>query len=253
MSPLSLNDFSSTYGVSSSTLKREFKDLWNETVIPKVINLDDKVLILDAIYLHTGGCMLIATTPKKVVTWRYSFCSEDFNSWTMLLQSLTGIPLVVVIDGRNSLIKAVKTIFPNSSIQRYQFHVLSRCHSLLPSSKQYQKTKCILDFKNLMQEITSIKSKANLAIWLSNLYDFTHNYDFELSVNISLKNAYNHLLSSLPYIFTYLLYPNYFVPNTTNHLEGGINSTITEILRRHRGLTRYKQIILISHFLKSKQ
>ncbi len=66
-----------------------------------------------------------------------------------------------------------------------------------------------------------------------------------------LHAAYSHLKNAIPNLFCYLLDPK--IPNTTNFVEGAINSTLQEKLRLHRGLKLLKRRILIAHYLHSLQ
>jgi hypothetical protein len=55
----------------------------------------------------------------------------------------------------------------------------------------------------------------------------------------------------LPHLFTCVDYP--FVPNTTNHVEGGTNAQLAGLLWLHRGLDLAKRRVLVAHYLASKQ
>ncbi|MBN1516303.1 transposase [Candidatus Sumerlaeota bacterium] len=60
-----------------------------------------------------------------------------------------------------------------------------------------------------------------------------------------LRSAYRSLKTNLPYLFTYLKYPELNIPNTTNSLDGYFN-VLKSKLNVHRGLNdnRSKKIII---------
>ncbi len=53
---------------------------------------------------------------------------------------------------------------------------------------------------------------------------------------------------AIPYLFTYIDHPG--VPNTTNLVEGWVNSAIAEALRLHRGLRLNEKKMLVSVMLE---
>ena len=60
---------------------------------------------------------------------------------------------------------------------------------------------------------------------------------------------------ALPYLFTYQDYPNLNIPNTTNHIDGGINPKLKELNRKHRGMRidrRNKLLVKLLYNLMGK-
>ena len=55
-----------------------------------------------------------------------------------------------------------------------------------------------------------------------------------------LQSAYRSLKTNLPYLFTYLDYPEIGMPNTTNSLEGTFSSLKTKI-RMHSGTKEWRK------------
>jgi len=41
---------------------------------------------------------------------------------------------------------------------------------------------------------------------------------------------------ALPYLFTSQDYPDQNIPNTTNHIDGRVNTKLKDLVRRHRGM-----------------
>ena len=63
-----------------------------------------------------------------------------------------------------------------------------------------------------------------------------------------LRSAYRSLKTNLPYLFTYLEYPDLDIPNTTNSIEG-IFSNIKTKLRVHSGIKKQRKIKIIDELL----
>jgi hypothetical protein len=59
------------------------------------------------------------------------------------------------------------------------------------------------------------------------------------------------VLRDLPHLFTYLRYPDLFIPNTTNSLEG-MFTHIKKHLRLHGGLRIHQKQPMIEEFLRGE-
>ena len=66
----------------------------------------------------------------------------------------------------------------------------------------------------------------------------------------NLRGGYIHLKNALPNLFTYTNYTD--IPRTTNHVEGGINSRLKELIYRHRGFSLLQKQTLVATFLVLK-
>ncbi|MBI2888724.1 MAG: hypothetical protein HYY10_02250, partial [Candidatus Liptonbacteria bacterium] len=70
-------------------------------------------------------------------------------------------------------------------------------------------------------------------------------------VHRKLRSVRGIVRRALPDLFTYLDYPG--CPNTTNLVEGWVNTVLTEGLRRHRGLHLSQKKTLVSVILSHLQ
>lgn len=66
----------------------------------------------------------------------------------------------------------------------------------------------------------------------------------------NVRSAYRSLKTNLPYLFTYLKYPELNIPNTTNSLDGSF-SALKKKLSVHHGLRRDRRYKVISQLLKN--
>jgi len=66
-----------------------------------------------------------------------------------------------------------------------------------------------------------------------------------------LRSAVNSIKNNLRYLFTSKNHPILNIPNTTNHIDGGVNSKIRELVRSHRGLRKDRRNIILTVLLNS--
>ena len=66
-----------------------------------------------------------------------------------------------------------------------------------------------------------------------------------------VRSAYRSLISNLPYLFTYKNYSELAIPNTTNHLDGGLFSPMKMLLKIHRGISIEMKKKLIVDYLEN--
>ena len=50
-------------------------------------------------------------------------------------------------------------------------------------------------------------------------------------------------------LFTFQQYPELNIPNTTNHIDGGINTKLKDLNRRHRGMKQSRRNKLFVNLL----
>lgn len=266
LSKSSLSEFAKEYRVTRQTLHTWFTPFWDQEPTPKEVDVSNQVLIIDGKYLERNATVLIAATANEVVSWHFTQ-RENSSSWMMFFLTLKHIPFVIVCDGQRGMLKAIKQRFPRLIVQRCQFHVMQYC---LTKLTKHPETKPALEFRELVLQISSIKTKDRFAFWIASYKHWYQTHQGFLKEktyqadNLTptgkkswhythgrLHTANSHLQNALPNLFRYLLYKQ--IPNTSNFIEGAINASIQEKLRSHRGLNLTKRRILIAHFLASKQ
>jgi hypothetical protein len=161
----------------------------------------------------------------------------------------------VTLDGR----KGIKEVFLNKSIpvQICQFHVQQ---TILRRITRNPKSDCGKLLKHLA---TSFIKQRWTQSQCQEAYDFIketyQDYLQESTINpITKRNQYKHrqlrsairtIKTNLPYLFTNQQYLQFQIPNTTNHIDGGINPKIKELVRLHRGMSRPRRDKLIVNLL----
>jgi len=250
--------------ISREALSRRFAKYYHQKIAPVIpLSLTDDVLICDGI--HTDGrfeVVLIVRTKKVPIFW----CAVPYESYSVWLSVFSQLPRpkAVVGDGQKGMIAAIFSCYPGVPFQRCIAHVerLVRlrvsCHpttragyellrlstSLKTVWTRRQKRRWLRSFKhwstrhkNTISEKTTIMLPSGRKSWR-----YTHG---------RLHSAYSLLNNSLPNLFTYV--GHWDIPRTSNHVEGGINSRIKELIHRHRGLTGGKKKIIAFHYLLKRQ
>lgn len=256
----SLTEVAISLGLSRKQLTVRFQMCWETPPPqPRFEELKDQILIVDGAYLSgRTNAALIARTPEKVHSWHFAQ-RECFEAWNHFFSHLTE-PTVIVMDGQKGLYEAVKRRFPRTRIQRCLVHVeryVRICISTRPKTEAGQM------LWKLMRDIWNVGTLDESKIWCTRFYDWEKKYQTflqEKSVSSTtgrwwythrkLRAARSHIKNALPYLFTFIEIS--CVPRTTNHVEGGVNSRLKELIKRHRGLSDFRKRVLVSYFLSSK-
>jgi len=222
------------------------------------------ILILDGTLISKDRVLLIVYDfiSKQPLAWAFTN-RECFHSWVKLLSRVQAKHRVaaLVSDGQKGLIKALQMLFPGIPHQRCIAHIVRRSLAWLTRKP---KTEAGLELRLLILKLKNVQSKELVLLWKQyfKLWDEKHReFLKEKSLNpLTQKSWFTHrrvrairslIKHALPSMFWYITNPN--IPNTTNSVEGGINSQLSELLRRHRGITRKQKEALATCFLYSKR
>jgi hypothetical protein len=142
----------------------------------------------------------------------------------------------VTIDGK----RGIPSVFNKYPVQICQFHVQK---NILKRTTLKPKSDCGKILKQIGKEF--IKDR-----WSEEEFKLCFNLireDFKDFLNErndnnrfkhrQLKSAITGIKLALPYLFTALNHPQLRIPNTTNHIDGGINPKLKAIARDHRGMS----------------
>ena len=248
---------------SSRTLKRRFKNLWSE--VPNITvssNISEGIIISDATYLcGRENVVLVAKSKQAVISWMFSE-HENALSWANFFSKLP-VPNVIVCDGQRGMLSAISVVWPKVKIQRCLLHVVRLVRIKLTGQP---KTEAGMRLKRIASDIFSIRTRRQKRRWLRKFRHWMKKYATFMAertygenkknkrnwwyTHKNLRAARSLFKNALPHLFTFIGHPE--IPRTTNHVEGGINARLKELLHRHRGLALPKKQILVSHFLDSK-
>ena len=250
-------------GVSRRTMQRWFEPFWTQSPAPEAPStLEGQSLILDAVSIEPHRMMaLIGRTPQHVVWWTFSE-RESSDSWTLFCSRLPR-PDAAVCDGQRGLFAAIRWFWPTVSFQRCLIHVVR--HALTKLTRQ-PKTLAGQDLRKLVKELPTIRTRRKKRRWIRRWNRWRRKYHRFLAersygdvqekrrgwwyTHKKLRAVRSLIQNSLPHLFTFIGHPE--IPRTSNHVEGGINSRLKELLYRHRGLSLTQKQALTSWFLSLK-
>ena len=258
-----LGDIASRYAVDRWTITSWFRPFWNITPQPACPPESIDVLIIDGLYLESREhCALIGKTPATVIRWMFTQ-RETYGSW-MLFFSQIPQPRIVVCDGQKGMRSALKTTWPQTRVQRCVFHIHELAMARITKSPR---TTAGQYLRIIVSRLFAVRTRRQKRRWLRQYFQWRRQYGNFLKERTQLQMPgrkrswwYTHrnlrsvrslIDNALPELFVYIGHAE--IPRTTNHVEGGINSHLSEIIHRHRGISEAKKEILIGHILAEKQ
>lgn len=157
----------------------------------------------------------------------------------------------IVIDAKHG----IKEVFSDQIVQicqRHQQQIIQRYLTLRPKTEAGQEFKFISDSLTLQNEdsFTRLLDEWH-GRWNQFLKERTYAFDRKhwWYTHRRLRAAYRSLHTNLPYLFSYLRYPELCIPNTNNSMEGYF-SRIKQLLNNHHGLRQWRRYRLIEAILK---
>lgn len=218
-----------------------------------------RILIVDAVYMSGRvNAALIGCTPIAVCSWSFAE-RECYAAWGQFFRQYQAIE-VIVMDGQKGLHKAFSGCFPHAQVQRCLVHVerFVRCHI-----SRRPRTQAGRELWVLTRSLWQVETEYDALCWRMRFFSWEamhHQFLSERSISPTtnrwwythrkIRAARAHIHNALPYLFTFTQASD--IPRTTNHVEGGINSRLKELIRRHRGLSSTRKRVLAAHFLASK-
>lgn len=190
---------------------------------------------------------------------------ETLANWMTFLKKLPA-PDAAVIDGQKGLLAAIQCLWPLTKIQRCLVHIERLARIKLT---RQPKTSAGKELSLLVKRLLGVRTKRQRRRWIG-VYrrwerrhtDFLKERSYgEPRVGEKRTWWYTHrniraarslIRNALPHLFTFIYHPH--VPRTTNHVEGGVNSRLKELVHRHRGLSNdRKQALVAEHLARKKQ
>jgi len=255
-------------GVSVRTLIRRFAPFWDGPPAPRKPRPAD-VLVLDATYVEPRRMMaFIAGNPRdsSPVGWAFSE-RESRASWTAFLSGLSrdGIrPSFVVCDAQRGLLCAIRAVWPDALVQRCVIHVHRQARTWLTNSP---KTRAGREMSAIVDALLDVRSKRKKRRWIRSFRSWCARHERFLKERTLATDGrgrrrwwYTHrklravrslVGNAIPDLFRHIGRPE--VPRTSNHIEGGVNSRIKELMRCHRGLDVRKKKSLVAWYLSKRQ
>ena len=244
------------------TFDRQTSRFKNKTLYFNPIDKTYDQIILDGIKIDNEIYYLIASDGKYVIGW-HKCKSERAKSWVEFLRKIPA-PKYVVCDGQKGLMFAIELCWNQTKIQRCQFHVKLNCKQKLTSNP---KTEMGKELKYISSLICQTDTPDKVDAWGDFLLSLGEKYETYLKTKTYQLNGkweYTHRRDRSCYhqlvklfksgdLFRWVYEKRFKVCNTSNSLEGGVNSRIKDLIRRHRGadsLTKCKivEVYLLTRF-----
>lgn len=255
----SLTEIAARYHRTRQSVWKRMRPLFDKVPEPPIpAETRFETLILDATYVHGRTmCALVAIDEHDHIYWRFA-PYECYATWDSFLRQF-GEPRAIVMDGQKGLFAVVRELWPDAVVQRCHFHVVSFALQYIGRKPKDDAGKAILD---LLYRLKLVKTHADRDQWLLLYKIWEKQYEKLLLergqstryANPRLRTVRHVIRRSLPNLFTYLDYPG--LPNTTNLVEGWVNSAVAEALRMHRGICTHEKRALVgtvlSHLVRER-
>lgn len=216
-----------------------------------------KYLIFDGTYFKHENCFLLLLDGQsgKAVDGRYQV-RENYSSAHEMFQKAKNNganPVAITIDGNTSVIKALRTVWPNIITQRCLVHVQRQGLAWL---RRYPKTEEAKALRKILLTVTNITNYHERDEFLSNLLKWERCYG-KIVLNLpsshkvfgDLQRARSLLLHAWPDMFHYL--DDSKIAPTTNRIEGYF-STVKGKYKQHHGLSKINRPKYLSWYIYLK-
>jgi hypothetical protein len=246
-------------GVSRDAARIWFMPFWENP--PRVSGaVDCRTLVVDGVTVvkHEVVALLAGDPDTSAPVGRGFAERECHGAWREFFLGLRrrgANPKHVVCDGQKGLLKAKREVWPDTPVQRCVIHVHRQAMAWLTKKP---KTDAGRELRPIMSALLMVRTSAQRDDWLASLREWEkkhHNFLKERScgengwwyTHRKLRAVRTLLRNASPDLFRYIDDPT--VPRTTNHVEGGLNSRIKELLRSHRGISKNQRLALVSWYL----
>jgi hypothetical protein len=212
---------------------------------------------MDATFWGRGYGKLIARAEGKNI-FHLPIQTEKISEYRTLLASLSGADCTFagfVIDGRRGVRILLLEQFPQVPLQLCQFHQIQIVRRYLTSRPKLEAGKQLLKITRDMKHCGLHRFRRKLLRWRRRWGDFlvetTNNVDQKgwHYTHKKLSSAHRSLTTNLPWLFTYLRYPERKMPNTTNSCDGSF-AHLKQKVGLHRGLRKHRREKMVNYFLE---
>ena len=217
----------------------------NNVIDNRTINIKPQSIVVtaDATFFSRGYGVLIFREPnlKKNLVWKeiYSETPGHYEQLKLELECLGFNIKSVVLDGK----RGVRQIFSGIPIQMCQFHQVAIINRYLTRRPVLEAGK---ELRQIALQLT-VSAEEEFIELLDSWYIKWQKFLKEKTINPfagrwyythkRIRSAHRSLKTNLPYLFTYLKYPELNIPNTCNSLDGS-NTTLKNLIRIHRGINQ---------------
>ena len=182
---------------------------------------------------------------EKVAHYHYARKLLEERGWTFT---------AAVVDGWRGL----ATVFKDLPVQVCQFHQLQTVTKYLTRRPKTEAGKALRTLALTLTETDETAFTNALTTYEETWRLFLNEKTIVLGLkrpqytHKNVRSAFFSLTRNLPYLFTYLRYPELNIPNTTNTIDGSFAS-VKKKIAAHHGLRRDRRYRVISELLKKRE
>jgi len=181
---------------------------------------------------------------------------RGFTILSVTIDGKRGIPSVFNTDLISQTLQqqgvTLSYVLAPIPIQICQFHIQKRISTLLTNHPQTEAGKVLKQINDnfIKNRLTEKQLGRTLALYIRAYYSFLteRNEQGKYKHDRVIKTIRTYHMN-FKYLFTYQRYSHLNIPNTTNHIDGGINTKIKELVRQHRGMNIQRRNKLIAKLL----
>lgn len=213
-------------------------------------------MIADATFFGRGYGFIVFRSPLLKKNLYHKFIRyETINEYDRAryeVESKGFTISAIVLDGR----PGIRKVFADLPIQMCHFHQSSIVHRYLTSRPKLEAGR---ELKELSAKLCSTNEKdfaEQLGKWYEKWQQFLKEKTTDLNTgkwhytHRKIRSAYRSLHTNLPYLFTYLKYPELKIPNTTNSLDGSFTN-LKDLVGVHRGFSDALKLKIIEEILSN--
>lgn len=223
----------------------------------KEIQPSDVVIVMDTTYFKRSFGVMVFRCPhrKKNLLWKF-VPYETIAHYRDGISDLEGQGWnirAIVCDGRRGVLQS----YPHIPVQMCHFHQIAIVQRYVTSRPKLEPGRGLLQIIRLLPFLDEEYFTYYLAQWHRVWKEFIQ----ERTVNPEtgrwhythrrIRSAYYSILRNIPYLFTYLRFPDLDIPHTSNGLEGCFTH-VKKHLRLHSGLKLERKQHMIEEFLNSQ-
>jgi len=230
---------------------------------PELTPASYTIYMLDGVYLSgRENAALICRTMTAQISWMFAE-RETFASWLAFLENLPA-PDAVVVDGQKGLLAAILYLWPETKVQRCLVHIERLARIRLT---RHPKSCAGKELLMLVRRLMKVRTKRQRRRWVRSYRCWERKHDAFLKersygepktgkkrtwwyTHRNVRAVRSLIRNAMPHLFTFVRYPQ--VPRTTNHIEGGVNSRLKELVHRHRGLSQNRKQVLVAEHLAQR-
>lgn len=203
-----------------------------------------------------GVCVFRAPNLKKNIWWT-DVTKEIMATYyygRKILEDKGWVFLAAVVDGR----RGMTTVFKDIPVQSCQFHQMKTVTKYLtrrPETEEGKELRSIMltlarsTEKEFTDLLTGWKKKYPYILTEKTYVTGSKHWYYTYK---KVRGAYLSMERNLPYLFTYLKYPELNIPNTTNSLDGSFVH-LKDKVKIHHGLRKDKRYKVIEEILKGEE